>query len=293
MTRGRAAWLSRGRDSFSKVKVKFGKIVVQSRKKGFVIAYDIMDDWEGFFKANQALWYEKDYEEEIILESDFVISVNDYLKSKFSFLRSDIEVVGNGYDIETIGVDSKFIAASTETEKPIMGYIGWLNKNRFDWDFMFSLAEAVDYLDIELVGYGIQDDIFEKIKNSNLNIRYKGKVHPSNLTSFVKNWNMGIIPFVDGAISQGSDPLKIYQYIYFGLPTLIKGCNNTADYPLVFSVNNLQDAIRFVENFKKRESVLHLREENLNKINNFLKQSLWNNRADSILKVLDKKVLYK
>ncbi len=261
------------------------------RERGFKIVYDIMDDWEGFLEVNQASWYDKEIEEKIILETDFVIAVNEYLKEKFSHLREDINVVGNGFDEDTIGSDSKFIAGTVETERPTIGYFGWLNKSRFDWDFVFELSKRLNDFDFEIIGYGMENEILEKIKES-INIRFAGKVQPSELKGYVCKWNLGIIPFVDSSISKGSDPLKIYQYIYFGLPTLVKSCEGVSGYPLVFFVDSLGDASKVAERFKDKKKVLDYVERNSGDIEGFLKETLWEKRVESILDIIDRKVIY-
>ncbi|WP_159502731.1 hypothetical protein, partial [Microbacterium sp. 18062] len=38
--------------------------VLSLRGKGYTIAYDVMDEWQEFFKSGQAPWYEKQVEEQ-------------------------------------------------------------------------------------------------------------------------------------------------------------------------------------------------------------------------------------
>ncbi|MCR2752417.1 hypothetical protein NSP08_23485, partial [Salmonella enterica] len=55
------------------------------RAQGCNIIYDIMDEWECFHKVGQAPWYQKEIEETLILQSDYVCGVAPSLRDKFAY----------------------------------------------------------------------------------------------------------------------------------------------------------------------------------------------------------------
>ena len=71
-------------------------------------------------------------------------------------------------------------------------------------------------------------------------MKYYGKVHPSQLEEFVRQWHVGMIPFQKSTLSEAVDPIKIYEYLYFGLPTVSSGIPHIGDYPLVKHCENAE-----------------------------------------------------
>ncbi|MGB9677472.1 MAG: translation initiation factor IF-3 [Candidatus Ratteibacteria bacterium] len=261
------------------------------RARGFKILYDIMDDWEGFYEVNQAPWYDKTVEEAILLEADYIIAINLYLLEKFSHLRKDIVLVGNAYNSEILGIDAKFIGGSRVREKFKAGYYGWLDESVFDWEYIFEIARSYPEIDIELIGYGLSESIQRKIEKYS-NIKYLGKIYPSELKNYVATWNVAMIPFREKAISKGSDPLKVYEYINFGIPVAVKGIEAIKDYPLVFYLNSKKDFKVLIEKFDTREKIIAFRETQRERIEKFLSESTWEARVKRILEVIKEETFW-
>lgn len=256
------------------------------RAKGFKIVYDIMDDWEGFKEVGQAPWYEKKAEERILLESDFVFAVKKYLKDKFNHLRSDIIVIGNGYDESLLGEDARFIAGTAIDDKSFtVGYYGWLSEARFDWEFVLGLAENFKDLRIQLIGYALSEKMKSRLEEFK-NIEYIGEVEPSALKNYVSKWNIGMIPFKEQAISKGADPLKVYEYTYFGLPTITKGLYELNSNPLLMDFSISAKFKEILEKFNSREKINDFRQKHIEKIKEFLERTSWEARNEQILNIM-------
>src|SRR5581483_4798183 len=86
------------------------ELVNPLRAAGYHIHYDIMDDWEEFYRADQAEWYALAVERELVTGSHTVSAVSDKLVEKFQDMRSDIAVVRNGYQPSALACEP-FIAA--------------------------------------------------------------------------------------------------------------------------------------------------------------------------------------
>lgn len=232
------------------------------RAQGCQIAYDIMDEWECFNQVGQAPWYLREAEETIILQSDYACGVAPSLRDKFASLRSDIEVIGNGYSENVLG-DTRNIAQSTSNK---VGYFGHLTDSWFDWDIVFQLAEHYPQYYFEFIGYGEPDWVVEKVKYF-ANILLVGKVMPKDLHQYVKGWSIGLIPFKSGELAQAVDPIKIYEYLYFGLPTLVTGIEHIKRYPMTYFSNGSNILELFMEtlNCKRNPSDLDI----------FLRETTW------------------
>ncbi|MCI4453609.1 MAG: polysaccharide pyruvyl transferase family protein [Thermodesulfobacterium sp.] len=266
----------------------------EMRKKGFKIVYDIMDDWDGFAEVGQAPWYKKEAEERIILEADFVIAILRSLAEKFAYLRKDIFILPNAYDEEVLGVDAKFIAGTNANDELItIGYYGWLSEGRFDWDFVFKVAKVYERkIKIQLIGYALSDEIRNKLMEFK-NIEYIGKVSPRELKQYVSCWHIGIIPFKERKIAKGADPLKLYEYIYFGLPTFIKGIDKElANRPLVFYVDSVEQFESILEKFDSKEKIKDFQQANREFVENFLIRNNWKARAEELINIINKPILW-
>lgn len=249
------------------------------RTKGFTIIYDIMDEWEEFSKVGQAPWYDKVVENALIRESDRVFCVAPALKDKFSYIREDIQISANGFTPAVIGLDARGIVEA-HTENKVIGYFGHLTDSWFDWPLVFELAKSFPEVEFQIIGYGSPDWVNRKVAKFP-NIKLLGKVHPSKLKEYVINWTHGIIPFREGKLSRAVDPIKIYEYIYFGLPTIVTGIAHLDTYPLTkwFSRNEV------AENFHEFLVEAHDKGQ---LVDVFLSESTWSARFDRLISESEK-----
>ncbi|MGB9749951.1 MAG: hypothetical protein ACPLWB_03805, partial [Caldisericia bacterium] len=76
-------------------------------------------------------------------------------------------------------------------------------------------------------------------------------------------------------LSENSDPLKVYEYLYMKKPVIVYGINHLKNYPYVFVANTIDEFIELIK-FSKEINI------DDNKLFKFLNNSLWNKRADKI-----------
>lgn len=243
------------------------------RQKGGSLIYDIMDDWQQFYRAGQAPWYKEAIEKYLVMNADFVTAVSPVLREKFLGIRSDIHVIGNGYSPEILGAEYQNVARKEVGNKKIIGYFGHLTDAWFDWRLVFEIAVKMPDVIFELIGYGEPDWVQEKAAEFK-NINLLGKVYPSDLHIHVARWSVGIIPFTESDLSDAVDPIKIYEYLYFGLPVVVTGIAHLKDYPCTYVANrnnifNLLDAA-----FERGGELEHL--------DSFLKSTTWHARFERL-----------
>ena len=252
--------------------------------ENYKIIYDIMDEWQEFQKVGHAPWYKKDLEQAIVQESDCIFAVSEPLKEKFSSLNKNIYVVGNGYNPKLSGEDKRFIANKKKDAngKIHVGYFGHLTESWFDWDYVFSLANDSRVV-IHLVGHGLSDYYKQKISNHS-NIHFYGKVHPGELFKFVSGWHIGLIPFRQSKLSEAVDPIKIYEYLYFGLPTVSTGIPHLCRYPFVKHCESAEEFVSSVQIFYQQIINNKL---DYSKLDEFLAETTWDERFNEMLKIID------
>lgn len=252
------------------------------RSKGFNVIYDVMDNWEEFFNAGQAPWYSAEAEELAVLSADGVTVVAPALREKFLHLRKDIEVVGNGFSSAVVGENNAMISLvkSKSQGAKVIGYVGHLTDAWFEWDFLFSLAKQFPTYHFEIIGYGEPEWVVEKLHKFE-NVSLIGRVLPKNLHNYVKNWSVALIPFRDGALAQSVDPIKIYEYLYFGLPVLVTGIEHLESYPYTEVADKYNASV-------KLEKLLSLNID-YSCIQDFLVDCTWDRRLEQILVTVSRK----
>jgi len=162
--------------------------------------------------------------------------VSQPLIEKFLPLRSDIYLSPNGYSSALLGEKHLNIAYQKQVRKGEMhlGYFGYLADAWFDWDFLYKLLILAERnhikLFLHLIGYG-EPDLNEKLAGFMEQVHFHGKVHPSELYKYAKDWDAALICFKSGKLSETVDPIKVYEYLYFGLPIIVKGIEHLKDFP--------------------------------------------------------------
>ena len=256
----------------------FVDMIPTLRADGYNIVYDMMDEWEEFYKVGQASWFTKQLEEKAIKDSDLVLAVSKPLKYKYEYIRKDIIVLGNGYSKNVSG--SKNISLKTEASDGLihLGYFGHMTDSWFDWDIVFSLAEDDRYF-IHLIGYGMSEELEKRVSGLS-NMKYYGKVHPSQLEEFVRHWHVGMIPFQKSTLSEAVDPIKIYEYLYFGLPTVSSGIPHIGDYPLVMHCENAEDFKEAIHTMY--QTIINGSRHDHEELESFLENATWEKRFQFI-----------
>jgi glycosyltransferase involved in cell wall biosynthesis len=251
--------------------------VLQSSAKGacWKTVYLALDDWGAFQDIGVVKWYSKDYEKFVINNSGTIISINDFLASKLKELgASSVKIVPNGLKL---GVEQVREKIKLERGQVTVGYFGYLEKGWFDWDLIKLLATRNPKWMIYIIGYPaiLPDDLKS-------NVKFLGKIPQNLLASYAVNWDVGIVPFKPGAVSDGADPIKTYEYLAMGLPVVVSGVNPpVGGENLVARADNVagfEEAIR--QTLSENDGYIK------NQRRNFAFSCSWNQRASSILQAV-------
>jgi len=296
----------------------FSDMVFFMKDNCFEIYYDIMDDWERFFEVGQAPWYIKTIEEFVVLNANKITAVSQPLVQKFSYLRQDISLIGNGYYAELLGappaIDSEKSAMKTGNEatykeaeqkadknsdmedKITIGYFGHLTESWFDWEMVFDMLEKHENIHFEIIGYG-ESEVIKKRVSKFSNITLLGKISPRDLHIYAKKWDIAVIPFKKSELSEAVDPIKIYEYLYFGLPTVATGIQHLQNFPFV-KISDNQPQSFYKEIMELYESkLLSARLDNgksdYEKISDFLSDKTWDKRFDKMFEPAFLSEIYK
>lgn len=237
---------------------------------GWITVYDVLDDWEEFSKVGQAAWYDREVEEHLVRNADIIACVCSKLMKKHAAMgASEVILLPNALD-PTIGRNE--IPRQLKRGKITLGYFGYLADSWFDWNFILDLASQHQDWIFHFIGYGAPT------MKMPANVILHGKVEPQELFSYARNWDVAIIPFTISNLSANVDPIKIYEYLFFGLPVVVRGIPHVGWYPNVYVANTLSEFVDRVE------QAIHTP---MRDVHEFLEKNSWENCID----VLEKKIM--
>jgi hypothetical protein len=206
------------------------ELIQQIKQLGGKTYYDIYDDWGEFKRIGFAEWYPgRAGEEQLITIADKVSAVTKSLADKFREVRKDIIVSPNGFDIDVVGKHNRNIVKPIKDEI-VIGYFGHLTSPWINWQFVFNLAK-INKVRVEIIGNGERPPLLAEFKR--YGIKFHGHIPANELHYYAKSWHFGLVPFITSQISVAVDPIKVYEYLYYGLTCLVtgiphlQGCPNT------------------------------------------------------------------
>lgn len=184
--------------------------------------YEARDDWEEFAAADVGKWYSPLWERFLTCGCDQTICVSPPLVAKMVMFGCPKERASISHNATT----EPFIEAALPhrdrrkstrlaKERPVLGYFGHLTEAWFDWPLIARAASLRPEWDFEFIGFGAPD---EMVLPPNVTIREA--VPQLELPRLSENWDIGMIPFRPSPLAHAVDPIKIYDYLALGLPTL-------------------------------------------------------------------------
>ena len=191
---------------------------------GFTTVYDCVDDWEEFARAGQAHWYDPEVERHLACRADVVVATHPVLAERIRQLGRDVDVpvVPNGVALDSLA----HAPARERVGDPVVGYFGHLTAAWFDWELLCETARARPEWSFDIIGHGAPEDLAVPP-----NVRLRGRVPHEELEAATRSWHVGIVPFRPGRLTQAVDPIKMYEYLALGLPTVVVDMPHLAGAP--------------------------------------------------------------
>jgi glycosyltransferase involved in cell wall biosynthesis len=240
---------------------------------GWKTVYDVLDDWEEFHKEGQAIWYDGDVEAYMLHNTDITTVICENLLRKMRTLGAErAHLLPNGF--EDWSDAGRKPPPKPRKGRITIGYFGHLTNSWFDWPLVERIARRRPDWVFQIIGYGLDRRV-----ESNGNVSFLGRVEHRDLPAYAQNWDVAMIPFRPSKLSLSVDPIKIYEYISLGLPTVLTGMPHLASYPGVIVADSDEEFEAAVQQAAGRR----LDEAT---IKAFLDSNRWSNRIDDLLKIL-------
>lgn len=246
------------------------EIVSSANAHGWVTIYDVIDDWEEFYRENFITEYDRDIEQYVANNADIILAVNQSLQEKFRNF-GDVVLLPNGYSPDILK-DAKAVDLAKGTITA--GFFGFLHTFRFDWDLLIKVARQKRDWMFHIIGFGEPAGL-----SLPENVLMIGPVDPSNLSGYTKNWDVAIIPYRNNELCRKLNPIKIFEYLYLGLPIVATGCEDVTNYPYTYFANGEEEFIRSIQEASRQRV-------DKDAIAGLLRESTWMNRAATLLNVI-------
>ena len=178
--------------------------------------YDCMDEHAGFSKIANTV--EKD-ERLLLQQSDHVLVTSKYLYEKTVKVIpiSRIHLIQNACDFEHFSLSSVELAKElSNIQKPIIGYYGAIAE-WMDVEIIESICKEFPRASIVLIGRVTNNRIVSLSKKYKNLLLLNEKSYES-LPSYLKAFDVCIIPFLLNKLIKATHPVKFFEYLAAGKP---------------------------------------------------------------------------
>ena len=225
-----------------------------------------------------------------VKKADIVVTTSFKLSEKLSSINKPAHRIPNAVDPELFQINSLELNKPEEIRNintKIILFTGMLSKLRIDYELLKKIAiEKKDYT-LVVVGLYDKQDLIENDLHLQQNVIFTGAKPATELKNYLAHADCAIIPFLKNQLTESIYPLKINEYMLFGLPVvssnfsedirtfdgLINICDTHDDF-----LNNIDIAIRDNSEEKKL-----LRMESARK-------NTWKERVEEIKKLIKEKL---
>ncbi|WP_245933058.1 glycosyl transferase [Caballeronia novacaledonica] len=186
-------------------------------------AYDSMDDFPAFYTGVSRAALAR-VEARIAADVDRLLVSSTALRTRWQTLRPDACLVYNGLDPSILPApDVAKLARLGDGRPKIIGYLGTMGP-WFDWVWLTALARQRPNDRVRLIG-----PVFSQPPGAlPSNVQMLPPVPHAEALKAMREFDIGLIPFIRNQLTGGVDPIKFYEYRAMGLPVISTGFGEMA-----------------------------------------------------------------
>jgi uncharacterized SAM-binding protein YcdF (DUF218 family) len=208
----------------------------------------------------------KKHEDIFITKVDAVFCISHILYEKVSKLNNNSFLFPAGVDYEKFEKSRKYDELPSDLikiNKPIIGYVGAIS-GVFDQDLIIYAANEMPHATFALVGPEVVDIKLLSLCN---NIKLFGKRNHNVIPSYIKGFDVALIPYVKNSFTDAVYSCKLNEYLSMGIPVI---------------ATNMQELNFYVQDFGEVLEIADSKEDFLEKIRSALIESDEGKRAARI-----------
>lgn len=239
--------------------------------------YDCMDHHEGFGNVSEKLIA---IERQMMRESDLVVATSEWLADTARRCNTNVSLVRNAGEYEHF-VNPPAERYSDIQGRKIIGYFGAIAE-WFDLDLVRKTALANPGALVLLVG---NDTVGAKKALEDLgNVVLTGEVPYDRLPYYLHAFDVCLLPFKVNALTQATNPVKVYEYLASGLPVVCVDLPETIQFEGL--VDRARTADEFVRMVAERLSDTGIEELQMRR-RKFASEQTWDHRAHSLMRAIE------
>lgn len=251
----------------------YNRLVVEARRRGIPVHYDVYDDWESMLAEQHISWFDPSWEDELIQQATSLSCVSATLQSKI------LQKWDRYASLNPNATDwNYFYPAYVAPKSNVILYVGALGR---PWEWVHH--KAIASIGSAFPGWEVRVIGGELLCDAPSNVKVLGQVAYSDLVDLVKGARIGIVPFRPCRSAYFCDPIKAWEYLSIGACVVVSNVPAWEDKPNTIHVSgetddetehNLIEAVRQAVNMPYRELGIV-----------FKSQHDWYRRAEHILEI--------
>ena len=249
-----------------------------------LLVYDCMDELSAFLHAPAEL---RDQERRLLQRADLVFTGGPSLYRSKKSLHSQVHCFPSSVDVahfQQAGLANSEAADQAAIPGPRLGFFGVIDE-RLDVELLREVASQRPEWQIVLVGPVVKID--PATLPDNPNIHYFGSREYAQLPSYIKGWDVGIMPFAMNDATKFISPTKVLEYMAADKPIVSTPITDVAE-PYGSFVRIASGAGEFV---RQCEAALNASAEDWAErraaAENVLAQTSWDKTANSMETVIE------
>lgn len=182
------------------------------------VVYYCVDAFGEFSGYNRTFIEQR--ERELIARSDVVITTSEPLYECKRPMHPNVHYVEHGVDHQhlsrALGDDVAIPEEMARLPRPILGFVGVVS----DWVDVTLVTElARRRPDASVVMIGPRSAAFNSVPSIR-NLHWLGPRDHALLPAYLKSFDVGLIPFRQVPLTHNANPIKLYEYLAAGVPTV-------------------------------------------------------------------------
>ena len=168
--------------------------------------FDAMDDFPAFYRGLSAMSMTR-RELRVAAMVNEIYCSSHALLDKYRKYGTSAQLMLNGYNMTDLP------DPLPPGSRKIIGYIGSIAQ-WFDWPLVLEIAEALPGVTVRLIG----PEFIPRPSKLPANIEIWPECSQSDATQYVRQFAVGLIPFMRSHLTDCVDPIKYYEYRALGVP---------------------------------------------------------------------------
>jgi polysaccharide pyruvyl transferase CsaB len=215
----------------------WGAVALEAQKLwGWRIVYDCMDEWDTFPLIKQPII---EMEKILVKCADLLVVTAKKLFDKWQPYGTPMVLSRNGVDFEYFSQNLSENDLLKNITNPIIGYYGAI-ANWFDLELVQYIAEQRPQYQFVFLG-GIFDVDVSGLQ-ALPNVHLLGQQPYELMPKYLFDFDVCIIPFKINAVTQATDPVKLYEYLSAGKPVVAVDLSEISIYSdLIYIASDKED----------------------------------------------------